>query len=224
MATTVVHEKDTILFGKDALLSKSRETRFAELIFELLAERAPTKEECAIFELILNLSIDHGPDTPSAQATIQAAQSGLSISKAVATGIQEINTTHGGAQEDLMRLLYEIDTGKHTPVTMVQAYTEAGNKVPGFGHRMYKESDPRTSEIFSSLIRMEKGKKYIATIEEVRKEIAVQMGKQLPINIDGAIAAALCTFGWAPRLGTAVFIIARTPGLCGQFLNNARNN
>jgi len=50
--------------------------------------------------------------------------------------------------------------------------------------------------------------------------LEIQKGQKLPLNIDGAIAVALCSFGWDPKLGKAVFIIARTPGLCGQFLNN----
>jgi len=53
------------------------------------------------------------------------------------------------------------------------------------------------------------------------KELEAQKGKKLPLNIDGAIAVALCSFGWDSKLGKAVFLIARTPGLCGQYLTNS---
>ena len=45
----------------------------------------------------------------------------------------------------------------------------------------------------------------------------------LQMFIDGAIACLLCTFGWESRLGNAVFVIARVPGLCGHILNHQKS-
>ena len=56
--------------------------------------------------------------------------------------------------------------------------------------------------------------------KELENELKKQSGKNLPVNVDGAIAAVFCAFGWEPRLAKALFITARVPGLCGQFLNN----
>jgi citrate synthase len=47
----------------------------------------------------------------------------------------------------------------------------------------------------------------------VEKVLGEQMGKVLPINVDGAIAALLCDLGIPPEIGNAFFIISRVPGL-----------
>jgi citrate synthase len=93
---------------------------------------------------------------------------------------------------------------------------EKGEKIPGFGHRIYKDQDPRAQLILSKL---EEGNEFMRVAKDMEAELEKQTGKQLPLNIDGAIAVVLCSWGWGARLGKALFIIARTPGLCGHYLN-----
>lgn len=221
MARTVTHTNDETMFGKTALRDAASTRSFASLVFELLSEREPTAAESEIFELILNLSIDHGPDAPSATKTIEKAQSGDLMGVAVGAGIAEINGVHGGAQDALMEILLAIESGSTTPEAVVKEQTAIGNRIPGYGHRMYK-IDPRTTQIFAALENHNLGTTYRNSAEMLQKEIESQLGKQLPINIDGAIAVALCVFGITPSSATAVFIIARTAGLCGHYINNRK--
>jgi citrate synthase len=62
---------------------------------------------------------------------------------------------------------------------------------------------------------------FVAIAKEIEQKLEEKKGKKLVLNIDGAIAVVLCAFGWEPKLGKAVFLIARTPGLIGQYLNNS---
>ena len=62
---------------------------------------------------------------------------------------------------------------------------------------------------------------FVDLLKALQNELEKQKGLRLPINIDGAIAVVLCSFGWEPRLGKATFIVAPMPGLCGQYLNNS---
>jgi citrate synthase len=55
--------------------------------------------------------------------------------------------------------------------------------------------------------------KHIRIARTVEKELESMLGKPLPINVDGAIAAVLCDLGIPPEIGNAFFIIARVPGL-----------
>ena len=98
---------------------------------------------------------------------------------------------------------------------------EAGERIPGFGHRIYKDVDPRAQLILETLKENGFGDEFVDIARELEKELESQKDSRLPLNIDGAIAVVLCSFGWPARLGKAVFIIARTPGLCGQYLNHA---
>lgn len=221
MAKTIRHdEQGKALFGESDHLEISQNKSFTSLIFELLSEKVPSPEEEKIFELILNLSIDHGSDTPSAEAVISAAKNNKNISEAVADGILQINDVHGGAQEQLMQLLFSIKGQVLSIKGLVTEYLEQDKRMPGYGHRLYKNIDPRAERILNSLKENGFSDEFINISKDLERELETQKGQKLPLNIDGAIAVALCSFGWDPKLGMAVFIIARTPGLCGQFLNN----
>lgn len=232
MAKTIKHTEDgNALWGDDDHLQVAQTRSFSSLIFELLSEKVPTDEEFKVFELILNLSIDHGPDTPSAVKVIEEAKNGESISEAVSEGIEQINDVHGGAQEKLMEILYGIrdkqslrskDLKRYEISGLVEEYLKEGKRMPGYGHRIYKDVDPRAQLILKVLSEECKfqSQEFVNIAMEIEKELEIQKGSKLPLNIDGAIAVALCTFGWPSKLGKAVFIVARTPGLCGQYLNN----
>ena len=221
MAKTIVHnETGSALWGDEDHLQVAQSRSFSSLIFELLSEKIPTKEEEKVFELILNLSIDHGPDTPSAEAVIAAAKNNKNISEALVLGILQINDMHGGAQEKLMELFYGVQSLEFRIQNLVEEYLKEEKRMPGFGHRIYKDKDPRAELILNSLKENGFNSEFIKIAKDLEKELEAQKGQKLPLNIDGAIAVVLCSFGWDPKLGKAVFIIARTPGLCGQFLNN----
>ena len=55
--------------------------------------------------------------------------------------------------------------------------------------------------------------RHVRIARSAEKAIAAQLGKPLPINVDGAIAAVLCDLGIPPEIGNAFFIISRVPGL-----------
>jgi citrate synthase len=102
----------------------------------------------------------------------------------------------------------------------VADYLENKKIIGGFGHRIYKDIDPRAQLILKVLGETGRGEEFIQIATDIETEIQSHKGVKLPLNIDGAIAVVLCSFDWSPKLAKAVFIIARTPGLCGQFLNN----
>lgn len=219
MAKTINHQDLTSNFGEHDHLEISQNRTFSSMAFELLSEKAPSESELKLFDLILNLSIDHGPDTPSAVETIKATKEGKTMSESLAAGILQINGNHGGAIEPLMKLIYQIKDGTSAS-EIINQRIEQGKKMPGFGHRIYKDKDPRTTLIYSELEKANLGSQFIQIMQDLQTELNQKLEKNLPINIDGAIATVLCAFNWDPKLGNAVFLIARTPGLIGQYLNN----
>ena len=224
MALIVKHKGDESYLGDKPLLKLARDKSFSELIFTLLAEREPTKWELSVFELILNISIDHGPETPSAKAVVEKAKGGESIGESIAAGVREINDVHGGAQEALMPILYKMVKEKLSAENIVKEFVENKKRLPGFGHRLYKENDPRAELIIATLVENGLGEDYITASRALQKSLKDITGKTLPLNIDGAIAIVLCAFGLSPELGKPIFMIARTPGLCAHYLNNKAVN
>lgn len=218
MAKTIKHNDNLPYFGEEPLLEIAPVRSFASMIFELLSGKKPTDKEAKLFETILNISIDHGEETPSAVEVIKEAKEGKTISESVAAGILQINDTHGGAIEPAMDLLYKVKNENLEAKDVVKEYLSQDKRMPGFGHRIY-EIDPRSQLLFKLAKEAGLSEDFVIIAQNLEEELKSQKGKALPVNIDGSIAAVLCTFGWDSKLGKAVFIIARTPGLCGQYLN-----
>lgn len=223
MATTVSHQDLKSLFGDQDLLDVANSTSFSAVIFETLSESKPTPEQLRVFELILNISVDHGPDTPSAKKTIEQAKQASPLSKSVAAGMEEIGDVHGGAGEGAMKVFYQIDQEGLSIPEFVTTALSGGVKIPGYGHRLYDDLDPRAELILEQLTALDGGDRFAKIAKDLQAELQTQTQKNLPLNIDGAIAAALCTFGWPPVLAKATFVIARTPGLVAHYLNNVQN-
>lgn len=221
MAKTIKHKDNLPYFGEDALLSIAPNKKFSDMIFELLSEKAPNEHESKLFETILNISIDHGEDTPSAVEVIKASKEGKTVSEAVSAGILQINDSHGGAIEPAMEIFYLIKKEGLGVKGVVEDYLKEGKRMPGFGHRIY-EVDPRSQLLFKLAKEEGLSLEFVDLAIQIEKELKSQKGKALPVNIDGSIAAILCSFGWDAKLGKAVFLTARTPGLCGQYLNHTR--
>jgi citrate synthase len=224
MAITVTHidgknEVSPTMFGDHELLEYSSKVNFPELVFESLTGRVPTPHETKIFNLILNLCFDHGPNSPSASASIAATKAGKNMGEAVGGGVAQIGDSHGGAGEPLMRILYDLKSGKSTVKGVVEAYAKEGKRVPGFGHRVYKDVDPRAQLILKAASENSVGLDFVDELKALHREVNERLGKSLPINIDGALAAALCGLKVEPEVGKAVFIIARSAGLCAHVLN-----
>ncbi len=224
MAKTITHidndETKPALFGEADLLEYAGKHTFSEMIFEMLTARKATPCEAKLLDLILNLSIDHGPNSPSAVATIAAAKAGKTMGESVGAGMAQIGDRHGGAGGPLMEIIYRIKSQESSVKEVIAEKLEAGEKLPGLGHRVYKDLDPRAQLIMKTAVEEGVGVEYVEIVNELRDEMERQSGKSLPVNIDGAIAAVFCGFGLAPELGIAIFIIARSPGLCAHFINS----
>lgn len=227
MARTITHidndETKPALFGEQDHMEAAKNMDFAEMIFEVLTEKKPSGAQLKLLNLILNLSIDHGPNSPSAVATIDAAKGGKTMGESVGAGLSQIGDRHGGAGGPLMEIMYKIQKGEATFKEVIKELIASEKRLPGVGHRVYKDLDPRAQLILKTASENGIGEEYVKIVNELRDELEKQSGKSLPVNIDGAIAAVFCGFGLKPELGIAIFIIARAPGLCAHYINTPKS-
>ena len=216
MPKGVTHKDNEAYLGDKKLTDLVQEKGFSWLVYYSLSGKEPTKEEARLFDLILGISIDHGAETPSALETIKAAKEGKTVPEAIAAGISQINDVHGGAIENAMGIFYQVQEKGLDPKDVVKEHLSEGKRIAGFGHRIY-EVDTRAELLLDELAKVgDKGFTKIA--RGIEEELLAQKGKKLPVNIDGAIAVVLCSFGWDPVLSKSVFVVARTPGLAAQAL------
>jgi len=86
----------------------------------------------------------------------------------------------------------------------------------GFGHKIYKDSDPRVNQVLMLCRELGYESDYVDKALAIEKAIEEVKGKKLVLNIDGLAAALLLSFGFSSEVGKGLFIIARTPGLVAQ--------
>ena len=193
---------------------------FAQAIFLVLTGDMPSPDVGRLVDTIFVSSVDHGASPPSVLAARTVASTGSELNAAIASGVLAISRYHGGAIEEGMRLFLAIDermekdqkSEQETARIVLAEMREKGKRASGFGHRIHTQ-DPRTQKLFALAEELKIAGKHVRIARAVEKELENALGKSLPINVDGAIAALLCELGISPEIGNAFFIIARVPGL-----------
>ena len=182
---------------------------FTEVIFLLLKGNLPNEKEAKMLDAILVASAEHGIHAPSAFVTRAAASTGNPMNAALAAGILTVGEWHGGAVEKCAQMLQSEKSAEE----IVREVIKDKEKLAGYGHKAYKDEDPRTVAIFVKAKELGLSQKYIDKAVAIQQEFEKQSGKKLPINIDGAIAAIISELGFDWRLGKAVFALGRMPGM-----------
>jgi len=189
---------------------------FAETVFLILKGELPSKAEAEMMRAILVSSVDHGASPPSVLGTRTVVSGGNPLNAAIAGGVLVIGDTHGGAIENAARIMQEW-AKKEGDVDSIASelmdyLKEKGIRMPGFGHRLHNV-DPRTLKLFEIAKKYNFAGRHIDLCKAIEKALEVKLGKKLPINVDGAIAAVISDMGFDWRLGKGFFIISRVPGL-----------
>jgi len=193
---------------------------FSHVVYLLLRGELPNKEHGKMMDAILTACIDHGVTPPTAMVSRIVASGGVPLPTAVAAGVLSIGDAHGGAiekgakylQEGVKRAESEDKSLGEIAEILVKESREQKKRILGFGHRVHT-SDPRTKKLFVLASELGITKEHIQLSKAIEKELSSQTGKNLPINVDGAIAAISSDMGFDWRLGKGFFLIGRVAGL-----------
>lgn len=190
-----------------------------QAVYLILRGEMPDEEVGRLMEAMLVAGIDHGATPPSALAARTVASTGATLSASVAAGIASINDHHGGAIEQCARQLGHIvnqqkETGEsldRVAEAVLDDLKRADQRMAGFGHRIH-DHDPRTARLFELTRQAGINGPHMQAAGAVEKIFAAA-GKNLPINVDGAMGAILADLGFDPAMMNGLFMIARLPGL-----------
>jgi len=203
---------------------------FPEAVYLALKGELPGKEIGELINAILVSSIDHGATPPSVLAARTIASTGAPLNAAVAGGILAVSRWHGGAIEMCMQHLIEIkrmmgeENLDEVQATrkLVSAYRAQKKRLSGFGHRIHKK-DPRTKTLFDLAEKAKLNGNFISIARSLSGAIKEILGRELPINVDGAIAALLCELDFPPEVANGFFMMARVPGLIAHIFEEQSN-
>lgn len=192
---------------------------YTDTIFLLFSGRMPSEGERALLNSMLIAAAEHGVEAPSLYVPHVSVASGNDVHVGIAAGILAIGESHGGAGEAAALLLLRPEA----PEDLVQEYLAEEKRMPGFGHMVYKEEDPRAAVIYG---KAKEAGIDLAPFEKaytLEHALAQQKGKKLPLNIDGAFAAAILGLGLPPSAAKALFVVARVSGMAAHAMEEKKN-
>jgi len=222
------------LLGADLADDVMGKVGFGELAFWLATQRRPSPGETRVFEAVLAALADHG-FTPTAIVTrLTYLSAPDSVQGALAAGLLGGGSRFLGVTEDCGRFLHavleragELPTDEQAwdalALQTVTAQRAAKRFVPGLGHHVHKDGDPRTPRLLQ--IATEEGLygphlSLFAAIGRVHPQV---LGKTLPLNGAGVCGAALADLGLPLELLRGFALLARTAGLIGQLAEELRH-
>jgi len=197
------------IWGKDILELMDRHS-FTEVIFLFLRGSLPKKNEQALLEAVLIAATENGIEAPSLFVPRVVAASGNEFHAALAAGMLSIGEKHGGAAGKAAELF---SCGKSA-----EQIVKENKIIPGFGHKMYKDEDPRATLLHQKSKDLGFSGKYFEIAKEIEKILAEKKGRELPLNIDGAMACCMLELGLDAKLGKALFLIGRIVGMSAHIL------
>jgi len=192
----------------------------------LLTGQVPNDEQVKQLEAYLVLLAEHGITASTFTARVVASTESDLVSAVVAALGALKGPLDGGAPSKVQDMLEAIGTVKHAEDWLRNALTK-GERVMGFGHRVYKTEDPR-AEALREMARIANPREVALAsgVEEVALPLLEQQrpGRHLHTNVAFYSAILLAAVGLPADLFTPTFAVGRVVGWTAHILEQVGNN
>jgi citrate synthase len=227
-AISTSDEHRIIVRGEDLCRDLIGRISFTDYFSLLVTGVRPTAADSQVLDATLVAIAEHGmvPSVQASRMTYAAAPDALQ--GAVAAGILGCGSVILGASETAGRMFAEIDeragTGgdlRAAAKEVVARWRAAGQAIPGYGHPLHKERDPRVAALFEVAKQAGASLRFVEIAEIVETVIPEIVGKDLRLNVSAAIPAVLLGTNFPLRALRGVPILARTAGLIAHLAEEA---
>lgn len=208
--------------GLDLVTDIIGKVSLGDVAFLELKGRLPDERESAVFNAIAVTLVEHGI-TPSSLATrLTYFGAPEALQAAVAAGLLGMGDRFGGSIEQAARMLQEApatgdtaDTADTAAVAreIVAAFKARKAIIPGLGHPIHRPGDPRTARLFEVAAANGFSGRHVELMELISKEATRALGRPLPVNATGAIAAIASELEVPWRVTRGIAVMARAIGL-----------
>ena len=205
-------------------VKQTEETSYSQYFLSLLHHKKPTPEHVKALDIALILYAEH--EFNASTFTVRTIASTLSdYFSAITGGIGALRgTLHGGANESAFELITQFD---HPDDAEQKLLDMLHNKklIMGFGHRVYKNKDPR-SEIIKQVAKELGHNQHDFFLFDIAERIETVMyeKKKLFPNLDFYSALAFHWLGIPKELFTPLFVMSRVTGWSAHFMEQQGNN
>jgi citrate synthase len=197
----------------------------------MLGGNLPDPERVRGLETYLNTVVDHGLNASTFTARV-ITSTGSDLVSAVVGAIGALKgPLHGGAPGPALDMVFEIGDASRAEA-ILRRKIESGEKLMGFGHRVYKVRDPRADVLAAAAERMytRGGDMSLYTLARSVEETALRLlaeykpGRRLQTNVEFYTALLLHGLAFEVPLFTPTFAISRVSGWIAHALEQRRTN
>ena len=197
----------------------------------MLSGREPGAERVRALETYLNTVVDHGLNASTFTARV-ITSTGSDLVSAVTGAVGALKgPLHGGAPGPALDMVFEIGAIERAE-PVLRAKIERGDRLMGFGHRVYKVRDPRADVLAAAADRMftRGGDMRLYSLARGVETIALRLleeykpGRRLQTNVEFYTALLLHGLGLDVPLFTPTFAISRVSGWIAHALEQRRAN
>lgn len=209
--------------GKTPLPPNAERSHAADLL-HMLHDQPPAPTAIQAFETYLVAAVDHGLNASTFTARV-VASTGAGLVSAVVAALGALKgPLHGGAPGPVLDMLDAVGSAGNA-AAWISAALARGERLMGFGHRIYRVRDPRADVLKAAVGRLKTDRIALAeAIEHAGLAALAQHkpGRKLDVNTEFYTALLLEALN-IPRTGfTPVFAAARTAGWIGHAVEQQR--
>jgi citrate synthase len=197
----------------------------------MLTGSVPDAERVRALETYLNTVVDHGLNASTFTARV-ITSTGSDLVSAVAGAVGALKgPLHGGAPGPALDMVFEIGDASRAEETL-RRKIESGEKLMGFGHRVYRVRDPRADVLAAAAERMfaRGGNRALYTFARAVEREALRLleeykpGRRLQTNVEFYTALLLHGIGLEVPLFTPTFAISRVAGWIAHSFEQRASN
>lgn len=223
------------LLGKDLAGDLMGRVGLTELVYRMVTLRVPTPGQVRMLDACLLALADHGftPTAIAARLTLLSAPD--SVQGAMAAGLLGGGSRFLGVTEDAGQFLHSaIADVAEVPATdddagwdevareVVRTARQKRRTIPGLGHPVHKELDPRTPALVQIAHESDSYGVHLALFESIGRVHPEFLGRRLVLNGAGVVGAALADLDLPMELLRGFALLARAAGLLGQLAEELR--
>jgi len=223
-APTIVAAWERIRTGQDVVDARDDLSHAANFL-NMLCGEAPNPGAAKVLDIALILHADHGLNASTFSARVTASTL-ADMYSAITSAIGTLKgPLHGGANEQVMRMLESIGGPEQVRPYVEQALVNKV-KIPGFGHRVYRADDPRAIQLrrISKEVGEANGDSHWYDLSEQVAAIMEEKKPNLPVNVDFFSASTYHTLGVPVDQFTPIFAVSRVEGWTAHVIEQVANN
>ena len=222
---TIVAAMHRIRNGLEPVAPRDDLSHAANFLYMMFGKE-PDPEHAKIIDLDLVLHAEHSSNASTFAARV-AAGTAADIGSCIVAAIATLKgPLHGGAAEAVQKTVEEIGDPQRA-IDYIEERIKAGEKVMGFGHRVYKTDDPRGQELRGVARKLghEMGNDtWFQILQEIERAMEPYRAKGIYPNVDFYAGAVYSLLGIPDEQFIPMFAVGRMPGWVAHVLEQYEDN